>query len=482
MRHRGWAAEHPKRYLSASLAVGTVDQCLLSALMTDHAHLRATTLLRSLLVVDEVHASDAYMTTLLREVLRFHRASGGHALLMSATLGSTARDLFLRGTPCTPYAVARGEAYPRITYDAPHAAHTPRRLDAGRSKTVHVETHDALDEPVRVARLAADAAAQGARVLVLRNTVSACVETLLALEAIADPAVLFRVRGYSVPHHARYARADREALDLALSAQLGKNSPGGPRAVVATQTVQQSLDLDADLLLTDLCPMDVLLQRIGRLHRHERARPRGFETARCVVLRPPQALRDLLGRDGKARGRHGFGMVYEDLRVLVATLGMITARPTWRLPEHNRELVEAATHPEALRTAVPDDDALWHLHARSVLAGVLVERQLARSNVVDREVRFGEQVFGELQARTRLGAYDRIAELPEPCQTPLGSRVSRLNVPAWMARGVDEETTVDELTRAPEGFAFRFGERRYCYDRLGLRLDAPSDTSTEDDA
>lgn len=89
--HTRWAAENPKRFLAAQIAVGTIDQALLSNLQVRHAHLRSAALLRHLLVVDEVHASDAYMTALLRSVLEVHLAAGGHALLMSATLGSVAR-------------------------------------------------------------------------------------------------------------------------------------------------------------------------------------------------------------------------------------------------------------------------------------------------------------------------------------------------------------------------------------------------------
>ena len=90
-RHRGWAAEQPKRFLAGCVVVGTIDQVLLSSLRVGHAHLRATSLLRHLLVVDEVHASDAYMNRILEEVLAFHLDAGGHAFLMSATLGASVR-------------------------------------------------------------------------------------------------------------------------------------------------------------------------------------------------------------------------------------------------------------------------------------------------------------------------------------------------------------------------------------------------------
>jgi CRISPR-associated endonuclease/helicase Cas3 len=84
--HRRWAAENPKRFLAAAVVAGTIDQALLSGLST--RHLRGAALLRALLVVDEVHASDVYMSTLLTGILRRHTHSGGHAVLLSATCGS----------------------------------------------------------------------------------------------------------------------------------------------------------------------------------------------------------------------------------------------------------------------------------------------------------------------------------------------------------------------------------------------------------
>lgn len=482
-RHRGWAAEHPKRYLAASIAVGTIDQCLLSALMTDHAHLRATTLLRSLLVVDEVHASDTYMTTLLHEVLRFHRAAGGHTLLMSATLGSSARDRYVSGRPDTAYAHAAQEPYPRIALHAPDSAPVVLAPSQGRSKDVRVEADPRIDAAESIVQEALDAARRGARVLILRNTVRGCIETQRALEAIAPPELLFRVGDTVTAHHARYARDDRQRLDDAIEALLGKGSPSRGVVVVATQTVQQSLDLNVDLLFTDLCPLDVLLQRIGRLHRHlDRSRPEGFATPRCVVLTPADDLGRYIGKDGVARGPHGIGRVYDDLRVLRATLEQIAARPVWSIPAMNRALVEATTHPEALEAVVPDDPP-WQKHHTTVRGNFYAHRELARTSVIDRGKPFGEAHFKDGQHATRLGLHDRVAILPTACQSPLGACVSVLTVPAWMLRGVTDETTVEDLRQYPQGFAFRFGEQRYRYDRLGLGPDDGSlDTASEDDA
>jgi CRISPR-associated endonuclease/helicase Cas3 len=167
-----------------------------------------------------------------------------------------------------------------------------------------------MDDAQRVAGLALEAAMKGAKVLVVRNTVRDCIATQVHLERLAEPArsshLLFSCSGIAVPHHSRFTRTDRVALDLELEKRLGGNRPEGGCVVVATQTAQQSLDLDADFLVSDLCPADVLLQRLGRLHRHERLRPIPYGTPEAVVLVPPN--RDLgsrISERGTTRDYHG---------------------------------------------------------------------------------------------------------------------------------------------------------------------------------
>ncbi|MCA8928107.1 MAG: CRISPR-associated helicase Cas3', partial [Alphaproteobacteria bacterium] len=297
-RDRAWAVERAKSYLSGAIMVGTVDQVLLGGLRVKHAQFRSGPMLR-LLLVDEVHASDAYMTALLDEVLGFHFACGGHAFLMSATLGTTPQRSFfgrLSGTRASvlPLEDAIATPYPAVHHaEGARSATTFPAITPGNPKRCLAELSDVIDEPETIAARALEAARLGAKVLVLRNTVVDAVATQRALEAqlaSADETLLFRVEGVATLHHSRFVDGDRRKLDAAVEACLGKDAPRGAGAVVvATQTVQQSLDLDADLLITDLCPMDVLLQRIGRLHRHTRpegARPEPFRHARCVVLDP----------------------------------------------------------------------------------------------------------------------------------------------------------------------------------------------------
>jgi len=408
-RYRGWAAERPKRYLAGAVAVGTIDQVLLSALMVGHAHMRATALLRHLLVIDEVHASDAYMTRTTESVLAHHVAAGGHALLMSATLGAAAKNRLSRLTGERPVIPPLGDAirapYPAIVHREPDqkelrvALPTPDRPSASASTCCQRSI-----VPAAIAGKALHAATNGARVLVIRNTVRDCVATQQAVEDLATEscsgALLFRCATIPAPHHARYARSDRQLLDAAVEASFGKDSPPTGCVAVATQTVQQSLDLDADLMVTDLCPSDVLLQRIGRLFRHTRKRPAGFEEARVIVLVPSERdLEWLIGRDGTAHGDHGFGTVYDDLRVLEATWRQLEKTSVIEVPAMCRRLVEMATHPEALARIVHDLGGAWNLHARKQEAIRLSHGRLADLGLIDRGVPFDQVRFpsGELQ-------------------------------------------------------------------------------------
>jgi CRISPR-associated endonuclease/helicase Cas3 len=487
-RHRGWAAERPKRYLAGAVVVGTIDQVLLSALRVDHAHLRGTSLLRHLLVVDEVHASDAYMNRILEEVLARHLEAGGHALLMSATLGAAAASRLLRpgrrASPPTlheacevPYPVVRN-----VPADAPESV-VPAH-GSGNHRRVSPRLLPLAGAPEEIARRALEASRAGARVLVLRNTVRDCLATQEALERLAEGDLrLFRCAGAIAPHHARFSRDDRKALDAAIEASFGKRAEG-PCVAVTTQTVQQSLDLDADLLLTDLCPMDVLLQRVGRLHRHGRARPPGFEIPVVEVLVPDRSLADFLRKDGIALGPHGFGTVYADLRILEATRRLLSSRTVLRVPEDCRELVERTTHPEALAELVEALGEPWNAHQERTVGALFSQRRLADLNLLDWNAPFGEPPFPSAaldgRVQTRLGLGDRIARFDPAPMGPFGHPVAELTIPAFFAREAPADAEPADLQVHPGVFEFRFGCQAFRYDRLGLRTWRSPPDSRED--
>lgn len=494
LARRGWAAEHPKRYLAGAVVVGTIDQVLLSTLKVSHAHLRSTALLRHLLVVDEVHASDSYMERLLREVLEHHLRAGGHAFLMSATLGGQARERYLKlargeGGGMEPsYGDALETPYPLLTRATAAGVRREIPLEASvASKRVQVELWPAAAEAQSIVRRALEAAGRGARVVVLRNTVTDALPTQLALEEEAARRgredLLFRCAGRPAPHHSRFAPQDRRALDRAVEARYGKEAGRAASAeegcvVVATQTLEQSLDLDADLLITDLAPMDVLLQRIGRLHRHRErdpSRPEGFRTARVVVLVPEERdLGSLIDeREGAAWGPHGHGTVYADLRVLEATWAELEARQVLEIPGDNRQLVEATVH-EARLASLPEElGEAWARHQERTLGKASMEGQLASRHSLPRDVPFGELTFPSRDSReritTRLGAEDRLAVFEEPPAGVFDGTVGSLKIREDWASETGPEATPEVLELRDGGFDFRFGPGKFLYDRKGLR-------------
>lgn len=481
-----WSAEHPKRFLAATIAVGTIDQALLSAIQTRHAHLRSVCLDRQLLVVDEVHASDTYMSYLLAELLR-HHLQGGHALLLSATLGAEARSRFLNAaglaSSCPDLATATSSPYPALM----SARGLQLKMEApGKTyeKPVTVKCLPYLEHPDSMLASIADALSHNARILVVCNTVGQALAMQKACETNPDipENVLFSCLGVITPHHGRYAPADREFLDAAVSSRFGENSKPGPLLLIGTQTLEQSLDIDADLLITDLCPMDVLLQRIGRLHRHSRReRPVEYEQARCLLRVPDvESLETWLQESGEVTGaakRLGLGSVYPDLRSLQRTWEMLREQPQISLPRDNRVLVEMATHSESLERLSGER---WQRHAANIEGGSIAQNVRAHHIALARhyDTRFGEFSFNELDknVRTRLGLGSLRLSLPKPAISSFGIEIKEMVIPGHMAPDT-RDPEITELEHCESSFHFRVAGRHYRYTRMGLEL-----TPTDGDA
>ena len=485
-RKRRWAAESAKRYLAAQIAVGTVDQAMMAALKVKHSHMRAACLSRNLLVVDEIHASDPYMGAILEALLDAHFNAGSYALLMSATLGSVARRRWLlgrqraRAEECT-LATAIGTPYPAVST----TSHDNEKIfDVGeneKEKTVQIEPLPAMPEFAVIADRALRAARAGAKVLIIRNTVNFAIRTQQVLEEGAAPDeqhLLFSLNNVPTLHHGRFAVVDRRRLDKRIEEVLGKGRAAGGRIVVGTQTLEQSLDIDADLLITDLCPMDVLLQRIGRLYRHARNdRPAHYGSPTCVVLTPGgEDLSPLLIRQPDANGLGPYGYVYPDLRILEATRRLVGGQTEWRIPEMNRELVERSTHPAALEAIMHELGAEWLEHGGDISGTNIADNLTARSAFVRRGITFWpvnrDILFGSLEEkiRTRLGDEGIEVEFDPRPPSPFfpETTISKITIPAHMGVGQASEEAI-EPKLIEGGFAFRVGERELTYDRLGLR-------------
>lgn len=513
---RRWAAESPKRFLAATVAVGTVDQALLGGLQVKHAHLRHAMLARHLLVVDEVHASDAYMSALLRHLLKWHLAAGGHALLLSATLGSVARSGYLAltagqsGKVQAPDLVdAIHDPYPAISYvaEGPNGVPAGARMEGadayGYEKVITCELLEAIDDPASIAARAMEAAEQGARVLIIRNTVPSAVAVFRLIEAAARGSTrfsLFQVKGVHTLHHSRFSKQDRPLLDAEVQRQMGKvrskveagerigGSPG--LILVGTQTLEQSLDIDSDLLITDLCPADVLLQRMGRLHRHKRPapdtpwdlRPPGFEAPRAVVLVPSGGeLTPLL-----SRARHGLGPmrragaidgVYQDVRQLEAIRRILAEFKTLKIPTQNREVVERCTHPQALAAVAASKGAAWEKFGSELDGAYSAKATVANLHALPFDLAFDELTFpgSDAKVATRLGEADRLITFAQPVAGPFGP-VTALTLRHFMVPAgtpFDAEPTVlrQEVSVAGEGgpaFEFDLGGFAFRYSHTGI--------------
>lgn len=462
-----WAAEHATRYLAATVAVGTVDQALLAALQVKHAHLRGAALARSLLVVDEVHASDVYMTTIASALLKAHLAVGGHALLMSATLGSTARTAY-QGTPPPSLGTALNVPYPAV-WSGPDP--TPA-AGAGREKSVIVETRTSMAGEL-LAEEAIDAARRGARVLVIRNTVTAARHAFEAVRAAGHDDLLLTVAGAPALHHSRFAPEDRSLLDEKVEEVLKPDPNRSPEGVIVigTQTLEQSLDIDADFLMTDLCPVDVLLQRLGRLHRHILPRPAGFELPRAVLLTPEGGL-DRLTKPAFENGLGGWesseGLqgIYTDLLALELTRRLARKSP-WRIPAMNRELVEAATHPEAQAALLAEKGAVWADYDRRIVGKWAADRTVAGLGLLERHRPFPEKFLDFEQLRTRLGEQGPIVSLAPGTPGPFGVAVTSLTLPArWLPGGLSASEPI--ITPTSEGLVIEVDGRRFTYTRKGI--------------
>jgi CRISPR-associated endonuclease/helicase Cas3 len=184
-------------------------------------------------------------------------------------------------------------------------------------------------------------------------------------------------------------------------------------------------------------------------------------------------LEKIVRPNGDARGRHGLGTVYDDLRVIEATWRAIEKREVLEIPAMNRMIVEETTHPDALNTIVNELGGRWKSHARKVMGQLFASQGQASSWRLDRSKQFGDFAFPtrelSLAIRTRLGEDDRIADFAHALPGPFGCPVARLTIPAFLAIGAPFGSAPSEVSLSDRQIRFAFANRKFIYDRLGLR-------------
>ena len=274
--------EGRKQALLSEFVIGTVDQLLMSALKQKHVMLRHLGLVGKVVIVDECHAYDAYMNRYLDRELNWLGTYGVPVILLSATLPARRRrELILayqnkRSEEAGRSGWEENQAYPLLTWtDGAEVRQRSIQVDQP-SRSVQIEQGDRQQLPALIEGIVS----KGGCVGIVVNTVRQAQELAQELKAIFPEAPVILI-------HARFLMADRSEREAELLRLLGKQSGPEQRKgliVVGTQILEQSLDIDFDALITQLCPMDLLLQRLGRLHRHRRQRPAGLDRAVCVVL------------------------------------------------------------------------------------------------------------------------------------------------------------------------------------------------------
>lgn len=252
---------HKKQALLSEYGVGTVDQALLTVLNIKHQFVRLWGLGNRVVVIDEVHAYDTYTSELILTLVRWLRALGSSVILMSATLPREKRRQILEAFGGQNQDT---DHYPRI-YKVSGGQTRLVRFKGDKTRTVTVGLQAVESDLEAIVRLLEKKLAGGGCAVCIVNTVDRAQE-------------LYRKIGHLNPmlFHARFPAEDRARLEGEVLARFGKeatveNGKRPQRAVlVATQVVEQSLDLDFDLMVSDLAPADLLLQRAGRLWRHKR--------------------------------------------------------------------------------------------------------------------------------------------------------------------------------------------------------------------
>jgi CRISPR-associated endonuclease/helicase Cas3 len=313
-----WFVANKKRSLLAPFAVGTIDQALLSILQTRHFFVRLFGLSHKTVIFDEVHAYDTYMSTLFQHLLRWLARMGTNVILLSATLPSTTRaDLIeaYTGRACDVEPVYPGifwatrTAEDSVSFEASATAARTLALEwIERAEAAVVEKVREFVDP-------------GGCVAVICNTVGRAqglYEALRAAQLVPDEDLIL--------FHARFPFSSRKVIEENVLARFDKAGASRPEraVVVATQVIEQSLDLDFDAMISDLAPVDLLLQRAGRLHRHHRpARPEHLARPTLTLTRPAT-------QDGAPQW-HNDGYVYEPY-VLLRSLLTLRGRDAISVP------------------------------------------------------------------------------------------------------------------------------------------------------
>ncbi len=328
-----WLADSRRRSLLADVGVGTIDQVLLSVLPVRHQTLRHFGLSSKILIVDEVHEmGEPYVAKELERLLQMHRAAGGSAILLTATLPLELRDMLL----ATYGGSSDDPSYPALTVAGGDAATVFPPDKRPRKGPVTV---DRLPDAPAALQVIADGVDAGAACVWVRNAVDEAIDAVLKLR---DKGIEARLL------HARFALCDRKRIEAEVLARAGKAGEGRRGFVlVGTQVLEASLDLDFDVMVTDIAPVAGLIQRAGRLWRHMAERPRERRPVPFPVLHVLSADPSCVSDERWLQPVLGRGAWVYSIADTWRAARVVFERGRIEAPDGLRSLIEAVHGPEA---------------------------------------------------------------------------------------------------------------------------------------
>lgn len=386
-----WFADSRKKALLAEVGVGTLDQLLMAVMPFRHQSLRLAGMRNKILLLDEVHAYDGYMIRLLEGLLRFHAAMGGSAIILSATLSASLREKLLAafnaGAGFSHSAVDPNAGYPWLTHLS-SAGLYEQQLQT-RNEVRRCVTTQWIENTAQAIDVIYQAVEAGQCICWIRNTVD---DALFVFQQL--------IREKKVPEqdillfHSRFAFEHRMAIEEKTLGWFGKEASAEARCgkvLIATQVVEQSLDLDLDCMISDLAPIDLLIQRSGRLQRHIRD-----AEGNCKPCLPDERLPPvlyILAPEWQEQAEPGWlgnelsgtGFVYPDHAILWRTQALLRKSGQIRMPEDARSLVDGVYEgripaPPGLQTI--SDNAFDDLLSKRAVA---TQNLLQRDKGYDRE-------------------------------------------------------------------------------------------------
>lgn len=280
-----WFEQNRKRALLTPYAVGTIDQAMLSVLQVKHHFVRQFGLSRKVIIFDEIHSYDTYMDEIIKRLFNWLHALDSPMILLSATLSRQGRQEILKAVSASNAEEMPDKPYPRLTVVEHDGEARTHSLPPPETRKIQIRRIaldlDSLLDAVRPAYQ------KGGCIAIVCNTVSESIEIarhLRQAEGIDEDEVWLL--------HARFPPAWRGEIEKKVVDAFGKEGTRPKRAIlVATQIIEQSLDLDFDLMVSRTAPIDLLIQRMGRLHRHPRSRPSHLAKP-TLLLRTPDMKAD----------------------------------------------------------------------------------------------------------------------------------------------------------------------------------------------